>query len=84
MVLLTKGTATESYRIAATLDTGHLYPCIVPKHELLIHFSTQEEGFYDPVVGAYPLHSGPITCVRVSPLEGSLMATAGEDRVGHR
>ena len=34
------------------------------------------------MVGAYPLHAGPITSLRVSPLEGTLMATAGEDRVG--
>ncbi|XP_023341532.1 WD repeat-containing protein 34 isoform X2 [Eurytemora carolleeae] len=40
-----------------------------------------DEELYDPVALVYPLHTAPINCIAVSPIDGSIFATTAQDGI---
>ena len=71
--ILTKTVSTSKKRNSAVeILTIDAFVCCSGIHD---------DVYYDPVVAVYPVHSGPISCVTVSPLAGNIFATTGEDKV---
>jgi len=51
------------------------------KYTLPYYLDGGDEELYDPVALVYPLHTAPINCIAVSPIDGSIFATTAQDGV---
>ena len=47
--------------------------------ELSLSVLGTDKTFYDPVMAVYPLHTGTISAMALSPYDDNILATAGED-----
>ena len=47
--------------------------------ELSLSVLETDKTFYDPVMSVYPLHTGTISSMALSPYDDNILATAGED-----
>ena len=47
--------------------------------ELSLPVLETDKTFYDPVMSVYPLHTGTISAMALSPYDDNILATAGED-----
>ena len=75
------------YQIVVTklsLPNCHYQIDITKNPPIIIYFlDGGDEELYDPVALVYPLHTAPINCIAVSPIDGSIFATTAQDGVKH-